>query len=324
MIELLCFPIVMSSEVAPNPEPSDDQSTSHDQSFKELISTFFLEFLELFVPEIAGMIDPTSIKFLQQEYFTDLVEGETKIVDLLAEVKLAGEDATFLVHIEPQSTSKSMFPQRMFFYFSTLHQKHLKRIYPIAIFSYDRPKKAAESQYKVEFPNLKVMEFNFMAIQLNRLDWRDFLNRSNPVAAALMAKMKIAKPDRPKVKAECLRLLVTLKLDPAKTRLISKFVDSYLRLDAKEERTFQAEVDTMGLEQKEAIMQATTSWEETGIEKGQRSLVSLQLEQKIGELNDRLSDQVNLLSSERLKGLAIALLRFESIDDLDNWLTGQR
>jgi Putative transposase, YhgA-like len=249
--------------------PAVDDSISHDQCFKELISTFFIEFLELFVPEIAGMIDPNSVTFLQQEYFIDLVEGETKIVDLLAEVKLAGQDATFLIHIEPQSTDRSIFPQRLFFYFARLHQKHQKLIYPIAIFSYDQPKKEAKTQYKVEFPNLKVLEFNYMAIQLNRLDWRDFLDRPNPVAAALMAKMAISPEDRPKVKAECLRLLVTLKLDPARTRLISKFVDTYLRLDEQEEQTFQTEVDTMGIAQKEAIMQTMTSWEEKGFEKGE-------------------------------------------------------
>jgi hypothetical protein len=304
-------------------EPNSEESTSHDQSFKELISTFFIEFLELFVPEVAVMIDPTSITFLQQEYFVDLVEGETKIIDLLAQVKLAGENATFLIHVEPQSTDRPVFPQRLFFYFARLHQKHLERIYPIAIFSYDRPKKEAKSQYKVEFPNFKVMEFNFMAIQLNRLDWRDFLDRPNPVAAALMAKMKIAKKDRPKVKAECLRLLVTLKLDPAKTRLISKFVDSYLRLDVKEERTFQAEIDTMRLEEKEAIMQTTTSWEETGIEKGQRSLLVRQLTRKFGTIDERTLVQVKALSVAKLESLGEALLDFGSIDDLTDWLDNQ-
>jgi hypothetical protein len=312
----------MSSQSAP--EPNSEESTSHDQSFKELISTFFIEFLELFVPKMAAMIDPTSITFLQQEYFVDLVEGETKIIDLLAQVKLAGEDATFLIHVEPQSTDRPVFPQRLFFYFARLHQKHLQRIYPIAIFSYDRPKKEAKSQYKVEFPNFKVMEFNFMAIQLNRLDWRDFLDRPNPVAAALMAKMKIAKKDRPKVKAECLRLLVTLKLDPAKTRLISKFVDSYLRLDVKEERTFQAEIDTMRLEEKEAIMQTTTSWEETGIEKGQRSLLTRQLTRKFGTIDDHTLALVNALSVAQLESLGDALLDFGSIDDLTAWLGNQR
>ena len=53
-----------------------------------------------------------------------------------------------------------------------------------------------------------------------------------------------------------------------KSRLISKFVDHYLRLDVKEEQTFQAEIDTMGMTQKEEIMQTMTSWEEKGMEKG--------------------------------------------------------
>jgi hypothetical protein len=48
------------------------ETISHDQNFKELISTFFLEFLELFVPDMAQDIDPDSIRFLPQEYFADL------------------------------------------------------------------------------------------------------------------------------------------------------------------------------------------------------------------------------------------------------------
>jgi hypothetical protein len=296
-----------------------EPQTNHDQKFKELISTFFIEFLELFLPELARTIEPDSVTFREQEYFVDLVDGEKQIIDLLAEVKLAGEDATVLVHIEPQSSYRSRFPQRMFFYFSRLHQKHLKRIYPIAIFSYDQPAEAAQTQYKVEFPSLKVLEFNFTAIQLNRLNWRDFINQPNPVAAALMAKMAIAESDRPKVKAECLRLLVTLKLDPAKTELISQFVDTYLRLNATEEQTFQAEIDTMDIAQREEIMQVTTSWEE----KAQRSLVLRLLNRKVGAVPDRALDQINRLQGEQLEFLGEALLDFGSIADLDNWLTGQ-
>ena len=260
-----------------------EQQIDHDQNFKELISTFFIEFLELFLPEIASTIDPGSVRFLQQEYFVDLVEGEEKIIDLLAEVKQSGEDATFLIHIEPQSTGRSIFPERMFFYFARLHQSHRKRIYPIAIFSYDEPKKEAKSSYGVDFPGFKVLEFNFKSIQLNRLDWRDYLDRQNPVAAALMAKMKIDQNDRPRVKAECLRLMVTLKLDPAKSRLISKFVDTYLRLNANDEVTFQAEIAKLEPQQKETIMYAMTSWEEKGMEKGmetERQTIALKMLRK--------------------------------------------
>jgi hypothetical protein len=66
------------------------------------------------------------------------------------------------------------------------------------------------------------------------------------------------------VKAECLRLLVTLKLDPAKSLLISSFVDTYLRMNQAEEQTFKAEMATLELGQQEKIMEVMTSWEQKG------------------------------------------------------------
>ena len=83
------------------------------------------------------------------------------------------------------------------------------------------------------------------------------------LAAALMAKMQIEPQDRPKVKAECLRLLVNLRLDPARTFLISGFVDTYLKLNAMEEDNFQAEIANIKTVQvREQVMQITTSWME--------------------------------------------------------------
>jgi hypothetical protein len=69
----------------------------HDRLFKELVSTFFVEFLELFLPQVARLIDRHSVVFLPQEYFADLTTGETKIIDLLAEVRLAGQVSLQLV-----------------------------------------------------------------------------------------------------------------------------------------------------------------------------------------------------------------------------------
>jgi hypothetical protein len=303
-----------------DPLPQVTDPIDHDQNFKELISTFFLEFLELFLPDIARNIDPESIRFMPQEYFADLVEGDEKIIDLLIEVKLFGQDTTFLFHIEAQSYSESKINRRMFYYLARLHQNYVKAIYPIVIFSFDQPYRAENNTFKIEFPNLKVLEFRFHAIQLNRLNWRDYIDRPNPVAAALMSKMKVAKRDRPRVKAECLRLLVTLKLDPAKTRLISKFVDTYLRLNTQEEQTFQAELDKIGIAQKEAIMQVTTSWEEKGIEKERRSLVLRLLNRKVNVLPIEIQTQIEALSFDQLGRLSEALLDFNSTEDLNRWL----
>jgi predicted transposase/invertase (TIGR01784 family) len=138
----------------------------------------------------------------------------------------------------------------------------------VVLFSFDEPYREESHQYTVEFDDLKVVEFNFCAIQLNRLHWRDYLHQHNPVAAALMAEMRIAPSDRPKVKAECLRLLTTLQLDQARTRLLSGFVDTYLRLNQQEEDVFQAEVGKLEESERESVMQIVTSWMEQGLEQG--------------------------------------------------------
>ena len=36
----------------------------HDSAFKELLSTFFVEFVELFLPDVAAYLDPDSLEFL--------------------------------------------------------------------------------------------------------------------------------------------------------------------------------------------------------------------------------------------------------------------
>jgi hypothetical protein len=71
----------------------------------------------------------------------------------------------------------------MFSYFARLHEKQAFRIYPIVIFSHDSngPEPA---DYAVQLPNLGGLRFQFRTIQLRRLNWRDYLRRTNPVVAA--------------------------------------------------------------------------------------------------------------------------------------------
>src|SRR5699024_4046184 len=84
----------------------------HDRLFKELIQTFFQEFIEAFFPEQYRYIDFCSVTFLEQEVFTDIVEGERRRIDILAEVRLKGEENLILIHIEPQSSYQKEFNAR--------------------------------------------------------------------------------------------------------------------------------------------------------------------------------------------------------------------
>lgn len=245
----------------------------HDRLFKELISTFFTEFIELFLPTIAYDIDKESIQFLPEEILVDITAGDKKVIDLLAKVKYKQKDTFFLIHLEAQSYTQQDFAKRMFKYFARLYEKYDLPIYPVVIFSFDEPLRQEPQIHTITFPNLEVLKFQFAAIQLNRISWRDYLNQQNPVAAALMSKMNISREERPQVKAECLRLLTTLKLDPARMQLISGFVDTYLNLNEAEEQTFKAVISTMRLAEKEEYMEIITSWEKKGIQKALETVV---------------------------------------------------
>ncbi|MCF2151363.1 Rpn family recombination-promoting nuclease/putative transposase [Desmonostoc muscorum LEGE 12446] len=284
----------------------------HDRLFKELISTFFVEFLDLFLPQVASQIDRDSIQFLPQDVFTDVTSGEKKEIDLLAQVRYQQQDTCFLIHVENQSYTETAFAKRMFKYFARLHEKYDLPIYPVVIFSFDEPKRAEPQNYRVTFPDLKVLEFQFAAIQLNRLSWRDFLTQHNPVAAALMAKMNIAVSERPQVKAECLRLLTTLRLDPARMQLISGFVDVYLELNAAEEEVFQAVVDTMGLTEQEVYMEIVTSWERKAIQVERRATITKILKLRFGDID------------ASLEGIIPALLQLSPDEYMDSLLQADR
>ncbi|BBD63445.1 hypothetical protein NIES2109_62950 (plasmid) [Nostoc sp. HK-01] len=280
----------------------------HDRLFKELLSTFFLEFLDLFLPQVASQIDRDSIQFLPQEVFTDVTSGEKKEIDLLAQVRYQNQETYFLIHVENQSYTQTVFPKRMFKYFARLHEKYDLPIYPVVIFSFDEPLRPEAQNYRVTFPDLNVLEFQFAAIQLNRLSWRDFINQPNPVAAALMAKMNILPEERPQVKAECLRLLTTLKLDPARMQLISGFVGVYLELNAAEEEVFKATADRMGLTDKEEYIAMVTSWERVGAEKERRETLEALLKVRFGNLDADLEAIIpQLMQLSREESLSLLL-----------------
>ncbi|MGI0487058.1 DUF4351 domain-containing protein [Pantanalinema rosaneae CENA516] len=261
-----------------------------------------------------------------------MTAGEKYETDLLVKAKVQNQDSFFLIHLEHQAQHQSAFDKRMFRYFARLYEKYDLPIYPIALLSFDSPKTLQNNTHQIKFPNQIVLDFHYKVIQLNQLNWRDFLQYQNPVAAALMAKMNIVEADRLRVKCECLRLLATLRLDRAKMQLISGFVDTYLRLNQAENRLLQAEIDRMEADTKEVIMQIVTSWMEEGLQQGLHegkqvgrqeealSLIMRLLNRRIGEIPSEMATQLQQLALLKLKDLVEALLDFSNPNDVENWL----
>jgi hypothetical protein len=188
----------------------------HDQLSKELIRALAFDFIQFAAPALARHINPSSIEFLDKEIFTDPPLGQRHEADLLIKARFKGKEAFFLIHIETQATAQAGFARRMFVYFADLFRKYGLPVYPIVLFTYLHPRRDEPDVFRVSFPGLQVLHFKFHILQLNKLNWRDFVHKPNPIAAALMARMNIAENDRPRVKLECFRMMATLKLNPSR------------------------------------------------------------------------------------------------------------
>jgi hypothetical protein len=277
---------------------------------------------------MAAYLEPGSLQFLDKEVFTDVTAGDRHEADVVVRARFHGTDSYFLVHVENQAQVQPGFAGRMFRYFARLHERHALPVYPIAVFSHDSPR-IEPAEFGLQFPDLNVLQFRFRAIQLRRLRWRDYVRQPNPVAAALMSRMGMEPEERPWVKLECLRLLTTLRLDAARMKLISGFVDTYLRLNRDETLKFERAVDTvLNMTEKSLMRELTTSWKEEGRVEGRVEgrreeclrVVSRQLERRLGSIAPEQVRRLEALPLPALEDLAEALLDFSSPADMTAWL----
>ena len=108
---------------------------SHDQFFKELLQTFFRQFLELFFPTVAARLDFADVEFLDKEIFTDLPVGAVREADLVARVRTReGEPELILIHIEVQARRGREFGARMAEYYMLLRLRHRLPVLPIVLY----------------------------------------------------------------------------------------------------------------------------------------------------------------------------------------------
>lgn len=242
-------------------------AVDHDRLFKELITTFFEEFILLFFPQVHEHIDFHHLSFLSEELFTDVTAGEKYRVDLLVETKLKGEDGLIIVHVENQSYVQPSFPERMFIYFSRLFEKYRTNIVPIAVFSYDTIRDEPSS-FTLRLPFGNILHFRFFTVELRKQNWRHYIRNDNPIAAALLSKMGYTESERIELKKQFLRMLVRMELDEAKQRLLIGFFETYVQLSDEEEQQLRNEVNKMETKEKEQVLELLISYEQKGLKEG--------------------------------------------------------
>ena len=289
----------------------------HDQIFKRLIEAFFQEFMELFCPDEAALMDFSRVEFLGKEHFTDTSRGLRRFLDLVVKAGLkSGGERFVLVHGEFEARKARAFPRRMYRYHCQLFLRYDTEIVPIAVFSDDaRWKKPVPDHFELAVSGNRFVRFDYHLIKLRQLDYHQFLDSNNPLAYALMAKMDYNRKERVRLKADFLRLILGCPVDPARRSLLVEFVETYLPLEVSEQEQFETIVkhDQQYVEVESMI----TVYEQKGIEKAKQDALILLSKKKFGKVGSAHRRRIREIdSTERLDALLVALLDAKSIEDL--------
>ena len=148
----------------------------------------------------------------------------------------------------------------------------------------------------------------------------------------------------PYAKLECLRIIATQRIDAKKTSILASFVESYLRLNAEQEKIFQQGLEQIAPKRKEKVMELMTSWERKGLQKGLQQgreqgreqgikigkeegirqgaldVVLHLLKRQIRSIPVKEQKRLAALSVAQLKRLSNALAKFSDANDLKLWL----
>ncbi|WP_026702261.1 Rpn family recombination-promoting nuclease/putative transposase [Salibacterium aidingense] len=256
-------------------------TVDHDRLFKEVLTTYFEEFIQLFFPEVHEAVDFSNLQFLAEEVFSDVTQGEKYRVDILAKTSLKDEETLIIIHTEPQSYPQPDFNERMFLYYGRLYEKYRCNILPIALFTYDQYRKEPD-HFSIAFPFHDVLHFQFLIIQLKQQNWRNFIRSDNPLAAALLSKMGYNEKEKVQVKKEFLRMMAHMKIDPARSNLLTGFFfETYPTLTSSEEKKLREEVKRMDGREGEKVREFIVSYEKKGMEKAKTEIAEEMLKKGI-------------------------------------------
>lgn len=288
---------------------------AHDQLFKELLRTFFREFLALFLPEVEARLDFARVTFLDKEVFTDVPEGSRRELDVVAQVyTLDGVPELIVLHIEVQARREREFPYRMFEYYALLRLRYKLPVVPVVVYLTAGAGGLHEAIYEETLFGRTIVTFRFSSIGLPDLAADDYRDLDNPLAPAVSALMRPSALGRTFQKAFGLRRVLHSAVDEARKALLINIIETYVTLDTTEEDAFRR---LLGQEQLQEVTQMLTVYEERGILMGKRDMLLKQLQFKFGALPEDIVAKVQALSTEaELDRLSERLLSAQDLADL--------
>ncbi|UBF26958.1 DUF4351 domain-containing protein [Kovacikia minuta CCNUW1] len=312
--------------------------TDQDSPWKEILRQYFPEAIAFFFPELHRLIDWSKpIEFLDKEFQQIAPDTETgkRYADLLVKVwRKRGKELFLLLHVEVQAKPEANFAERMFVYALRIFDRFRQPAVSLAILC-DSRIEWRPNRYEFSYPGTQLL-FQFDTVKL--LDyaeqWQGLEASPNPFATVVMAHLKAQETkrnatQRKEWKLSLIRRLYEAGYSRREVLNLFKFIDWVMILPEGVKQAFWLELKAYEEERKVPYI---TSVEEIGFERGvqqgrqegrqeeRQSLTLLLLEQKVGQLSPSLHDRISQLSPTQLEALAIALLNFSRLAELETWL----
>ena len=284
-------------------------------------------FFEAFVPDAAGFIDFTVLEFVDKELFT--IDRRKRTGDLLVKTRFRGQPAGFLIHLEHQAQPDADLQRRMLEYFILDWREYDLPVYPIAVLSSPRTVAVRASPLAVDFPNKRVLCFDFDVLDLGSMDAGDYVKTPNPAALALAARMRFTGKNRLSLIKDFAITLARIRMVRRVADVVASFFFAYQHLDESEDLKLRQEIAKVeSREMRDRVMQLTNPWIEAGKREGlqqgrhegEAELVLKLLARRLGALSAAQEKSIRKLPLTKIEELGEALLEFTSRADFVRWL----
>lgn len=302
----------------------------HDQLAKDLVRTFFRDFLGLAAPEAAGRLRLEEASFVDTQSSTDWPAGRRREMDLLARVpSIAPGQKPVLVHVEVERQARTRMRLRMWLYYMQLRLRHDLLVVPI-LFNLKGGTPGVSRPLLAEgFDDSETARFRFRSFSVSGCRAEEYLERPEPLAWALAALMRPGRWSRAEHRMTCMRRIAAADLSDLQRFLLANCVETYLQLSRQDAAEYERLAQRA--ENREAIAMEMT-WADKMIHKGLvqgraegraeavenlRAVVLHQLEQRFGPLPERARRRVERLRTLRpLRRIAEQVLVASSLHDL--------
>jgi len=286
--------------------------TAHDQLFKDFLHEFLQDFLKLFYPDVEARLDFGTLRFLDTESFTSFPEGSSRRADIVAEIhRRDGAKELLLVHVEVQARWGRDFSKRMFQYYALLSAKHEVPIFPVAVYLRRGRSVPSEEEHRVDLFGREQLRFRYAAVALARFEAQEYVEKGNPVAAALAALMNRRGAREPlNLRVLMMERVVQSGLDDARKHLLLNLIGTYFKLAGDDRQEFEGllsqeryrEVKKMQLTwaeemKEEGRKEGLKKGRQEGLLKGKRDALLRQITKKFGPLPEETVSRVGAIES---------------------------